>query len=229
MDDARTNGTFSTCVLSRKFLHIDKAVQIIRASPMKPEDFLKFSFVRNPWDRIFGGYRSKFILAQQVDTRACPEKGKLAPFAQHVVDSVQQRRSEAKVDGISFRDFVEYSAITNDHQLDIHWCSQSYLLAGYQPDVVGHFERLAEDFAPILHHSRKQGYSVTAPPLTPKPHPSTCSSGTPGQYADICHLSLTGLDVTQIHPIDFYTPEIVELVNKRFEYDIRRFGFSYKC
>jgi hypothetical protein len=131
-------------------------------------------------------------------------------------------------EGISFRDFVEHVAITPDNQLDTHWCSLRYLFGGYEPDYVGHFERLSEDFAPILEHARQLGYEVTPPPLSPKSHPKECASGSPGQYANVGHLALAGQDVTRIHPVDFYTPETIELVRNRFKNDIEQFGFDYE-
>ena len=228
MEQAKASGTYSTIKLSQNYLSMAKAIQFLGESPMGRKDFLKFAFVRNPWDRLFGGFRAKFIDALQVDTLACPNKGELANFSQQVVNIVKQNRSSVGSDGISFRDFINYVATQEDEQLDCHWCSQSYLFGGYEPDYIGHWERLHEDFDPIVQHAQRLGHFVTEAPRSSPSRLHRSNIGGIGRYSAVGHLALNEDKVHEhMHPIDFYTPELVELVSKRFKVDIERFGYTY--
>lgn len=98
-------------------------------------DFYKFSFVRNPWDRLFSCYRSKVKNRRGVWlTETSYSGGQLYP-------------------NMPFREFVEVVCRTPDEEANPHFRSQAAFLFSPKrdllPDFVGRFENLAEDFREV--------------------------------------------------------------------------------
>lgn len=94
------------------------------------QDFFKFSFVRNPFDRLVSGYRDKIITKPQ-----------------------QQREYFRKIPtDISFSEFVAEVVRCPDCLIDGHFQSQFaklYHRGELQVDFLGKFENLAEDWLTI--------------------------------------------------------------------------------
>lgn len=108
------------------------------------QDWYRFAFVRNPYDRLFSAYKSKI---------AHPEA---EPYYQEVQREIREAFNYPKRDGqrvgtVCFRDFVRY-VHDGGRPHDGHWCLQlgrlSTDLIAY--DYVGRFERFQHDFQCLL-------------------------------------------------------------------------------
>jgi hypothetical protein len=109
-------------------------------------DWLRFAFVRDPYDRLFSAWKSK--IGNTWDTQyhwlrdgirtaeAYPARGSGPPAT------------------VAFRDFVRFVFESDDPWVtnDAHWDLQTnVLLCGLVPyDVIGRFERFSQDFDTIL-------------------------------------------------------------------------------
>ncbi|HUR76602.1 MAG TPA: sulfotransferase family protein [Acidimicrobiales bacterium] len=110
-------------------------------------DWLKFTFVRNPYDRMLSAWKSK-ILARH-DTQ-------YAPLRQRIRDELHYPRKQDEVDPpvVAFGDFVRFVASCADRAVtgDGHWERQIVVgrhdLIPY--DVIGRFESFEADFRAVL-------------------------------------------------------------------------------
>jgi hypothetical protein len=97
------------------------------------DDYFKFTFVRNPWDRLLSCYMSKVV----------PER-----FA----GSFKSYSNVAFRDDMSFQEFAEAVCLIPDEVANIHFCSQHVFVCSrgsgnnVLADFVGRFENLEEDF-----------------------------------------------------------------------------------
>lgn len=113
------------------------------------QDYFKFSFVRNPFDRLVSCYYSK-INARMVGIEQEPHEGaELWP-------------------GMSFKDFVGVVCRIPDEKANVHFRSQHLTLIGPKDDLVvdflGRFEALEEGFE---HISKEIGASLSLPHSNP--------------------------------------------------------------
>lgn len=101
------------------------------------QNYFKFAFVRNPWDRILSCWRHKL---SEKDSPGMEYPTSLA---------------ESVYPGMPFSEFVEVVASTPDSKANPHFQSQSSMIYGdldggrekaLLSDFVGHFENLQEDF-----------------------------------------------------------------------------------
>jgi hypothetical protein len=96
-------------------------------------NYFKFTFVRNPWDRLLSCYMSKVV----------PER-----FA----GSFKTYSNVAFRDDMSFQEFAEAVCRIPDGEANIHFCSQHVFVCSrgsaknVLADYVGRFENLEEDF-----------------------------------------------------------------------------------
>lgn len=104
------------------------------------QDYFKFSFVRNPWDRLVSCYESKVI----------KQKKKPVPLKVNGVEGVFTR-------GMPFADFLRIVCDLPDDRSNVHFVPQYKILtastensSGLLVDFVGRFENLAEDFAHVM-------------------------------------------------------------------------------
>jgi len=107
------------------------------------DEYFKFSFVRNPWDRMVSVYYSFFVV---------------------VADPVQQKNKLRLVhklfgkDKMSFREFIESLHRSRNH----HWEQCNVFWKGTDLDFVGRFENYSEDLAKI--------YARLKLPMSKLPH-----------------------------------------------------------
>ncbi|MDN2566005.1 sulfotransferase family protein [Aquibium sp. A9E412] len=94
-------------------------------------DFYKFTFVRNPFERLLSCYLDKIV-------GSAPEKTQ--------VDGYWTRTHGAAKENYSFSEFVEAVANTNDNARDKHWRTQCRVtMVGYiDYSFIGRFETLAQ-------------------------------------------------------------------------------------
>lgn len=102
------------------------------------QDYFKFSFVRNPWDRLLSCYSEKIR----------DDKLNNNNFTNGVANSIGKHGVFRS--GMSFEDFVDALNTIPDHKADPHFRSQYALLSNKAGelflDFIGRFENLEEDF-----------------------------------------------------------------------------------
>ncbi len=114
------------------------------------EEFFKFGFVRNPYDRTLSAYSDK-IYQPQKD----PTKRNYVPLAQRIkANFVGGNPREINLDRnpVSFAEFVEFISQQKRYDMDRHWLDQH--LTMWHPyvnfDFVGKLENFSNDFAYVL-------------------------------------------------------------------------------
>ena len=102
-------------------------------------DYLKFSFVRNPWDRVVSCYRQKI---------ANPDPSKFPNSITKTLSKLNLYKPQ-----MSFEDFVKIISIIPDQKSDPHFRSQHNFMISNQGDFfldyVGKIENLNQDFADL--------------------------------------------------------------------------------
>lgn len=121
----------------------------------------RFSFVRNPFDRLVSCYRSKVIYR--------PSPKQVSPHFQNYFFTIPVN--------ISFADFVERVSQIPDALADAHFKSQYAMLScdgELQVDYLGRFEWLADDWRPIAERYQ----------LEPLLEAANVSKNKPGTHSD---------------------------------------------
>ena len=112
------------------------------AAMLASDDWLKFTFVRNPYDRMLSAWKSKMLDPR--DTQYAPLRARIRAAFEHEDESRP----------IPFGDFVRFIINADDEKVtgDGHWERQSVIgLHDVIPyDVVGRFESFHDDFDAIL-------------------------------------------------------------------------------
>ncbi len=173
--------------------------------------FAKILVTRNPYDRIVSSFADKF----------CGEDVGKA----WVKDVVRQ----AGTDGaISFRQFLNYLAVTDDEQRNSHWQSQSYNVKGVRFDHLIKLENLQQGFAAIGHITgtnanhllevRRQSNQFNAVPASAKQIDETSSN------LEIAQFKL----MHGFYPskTQFLSAEIRGMIEVIFKQDFDRLGYD---
>ena len=108
--------------------------------PSRYNDYFKFCFVRNPWDRLVSCYHNKISKDKDLNDRWF-EKG---------VERFFLRYGDAFRGGMSFTKFVEEICRIPDSIANDHFRSQYTFITDPDGDLlvdfIGRFEKLGEDF-----------------------------------------------------------------------------------
>lgn len=205
-----------TLTLSANHSH-EEALEILNQN-----QYFKFAFVRNPWERLTSAYLNKFV------TPISQNKTNL-PLAEPVIESVYRINNLGanQKDSITFRQFVEYVSVTEDQHLDGHWKPQHLFLGKTKFDFIGRFENMEDDFTYI---QNRLGLSSSLP--------WSNKSQRNDHRSDAEKLDLTRhycdyypKDLNQLkHYPDyrtFYTTDLVEIVAKRYAKDIELFKYEF--
>lgn len=161
--------------------------------------FVSFTFVRNPWDRLASAYRSKIERGDKVRDRQ----------ALAVQARIRERYGLRRGRPISFGHFVRWVVQQNASAMNTHWMPHSVRCSPLHTpyDYIGRFETLQEDIALVL--DTLLGWS---PGLLPDAHWSS---------------SRTAANRTA-QLLQYYdSPELVELVARKYRDDIVPFGYTF--
>lgn len=113
------------------------------AEVLTSPDWFRFSFVRNPYTRLFSAYR------QKVMDLGSPYNG----FRESVRAMAGYPTPTGSAPGmVAFRDFVRYVARQEDRERDGHWRSQAGTLCldAIEYDFIGRVESFEEGFTSVL-------------------------------------------------------------------------------
>ncbi len=117
------------------------AIADMLASP----DWLKFTFVRNPYDRMLSAWKSKIL---------APWDTQYAPLRAAIREAFGYPGGVEDSPVVVFGDFVRYITSSTDRAVthDGHWERQTVVGAHdvIPYDVIGRFESFRDDFAAIL-------------------------------------------------------------------------------
>jgi hypothetical protein len=108
------------------------------------QEWFRFAFVRNPYDRLFSSYKDK-IMRSDGDPWYSRHRSEIRAAFDYPV------RDGDRVGTVSFRDFVRHIQ-SGAHACDPHWCVQAKrLMTDIIPyDFIGRFERFGDDFRSVL-------------------------------------------------------------------------------
>ena len=109
---------------------------------------LRFSFVRNPYDRLVSAWADKFQGKPLVAGDPTIET-----YLKHcrMIDHPLPKDADRT---LSFADFVHFAAATADRRVDAHWQLQDDLLdiPGIGFDFIGKVESFGQDFVRVMEH-----------------------------------------------------------------------------
>lgn len=147
-------------------------------------------------------------------------------FRENVIKDLYNSKNETlDLDtSITFDELIRYVVRTKDKQLDIHLKPQYLFLGTTKFDFIGKLEKIQEDFAYIKTQLKLPLYEL------PQKNPNQYTE-TPKNSFDIHWSKLTPSELKTIkyYPKyqEFYTEELRELVKKRYEKDLKMFGYEF--
>lgn len=161
---------------------------------------LRFTFVRNPYDRLVSAWADKFQGRPLRPGNAFIDRYlALRPL----VDPTLPGEGSDELD---FADFVIYASETAETRLDAHWQVQDDIVTmpGLVYDLIGHVETFERDIVPVLDHV---GADAALRQDARIPLRKTA------------HLSWQ----------DYYTPDLARRVRRAYQRDFDRFGYRFAC
>ena len=120
------------------------------------ETYFKFTFVREPFERILSAYRDKFVYPRF-------PRSKLELHGTAILNSVRPNASKSaldKLDDISFREFIEYLVTKGSNKstpvMDWHWDNYVNIcgMCAIHYDFIGHYETFDQDLADFKEAAR---------------------------------------------------------------------------
>jgi len=120
---------------------------------MTMETYFKFTFVREPFERILSAYKDKFVYLRRTDRPILEFHGReiLKNFRPNAT-----REAFTKLDDITFREFIQYLVTRGSNEttkvMDFHWDNYVNFCAmcAIKYDFIGHYETMEEDLADLV-------------------------------------------------------------------------------
>jgi hypothetical protein len=192
-----------------KYVHDDcrKHFQVsrIRLSKKQISEYYKFTFVRNPHERLASAYINKFVYFEQ-------------PRLNNAVDLVKKIRGRANIDkGITFEEFVRHIGLTNVNNADVHWRPQHLFINEIKPNFIGKVENIGEDFQTV---QNKIG-STTRLPITNKSDHQKSDK----YYGNTLPYMIKGFGAKPTWE-EYYNKELYDKVTKIYQKDFETFGYQ---
>ncbi len=190
------------------------------------ERFIRFALVRNPWERLVSSFLNKFVPLERSAQRALVRRSRLRTRQRLTLVSADEPQSATaavdRVEGFTFREFVDYVSTERPLKLDKHWRPQHLFLAAHRFDFVGRFESLSVDFSRIcelvgLEPTLLNRRNATSYGLDVEPTRS---------FADCPLWELRAMPAFPRWR-QFYTQQLVAQVAAVYRADIARFNYSW--
>ena len=202
----------------------DTAVFLDDIDYLERPDYFKFAILRNPFARLVSAYLDKFVKHETPEI-----------FAQELIRKVQQflEQEYDLATSISFQEFMQYLANTQDLDLNEHWRSQSSFLGRglLEFDYLGQFENLPEVIKDL---ENKFKFKITTNVI--KNHNRTehitnyITNILPDKYYAKYPQELRDLKIKNGGFPDtkyFYSSRLIELVELRFAQDIELYNSQF--
>ena len=161
------------------------------------KNYYRFSFVRNPWGRLFSCYKNKIYDPPRFFSKSNPyhnEKGEFKDFI--------RRYGNLSFRHMQFEDFVDFVVAIPDHLCDPHFLPQHYFLEMDKLNFIGRFENFKADIHKVL---RKISADLDVSDILSDKK----QSSSPGNYRDA------------------YSDRMRDLVADRYAKDIELFNYSW--
>jgi Sulfotransferase family len=183
---------------------------------LNDDEYFKFIFVRNPWERVASAYMDKFARRETLE-----------PYAKDVVAAYHRQKGNPDSDeeALTFRQFVEYLATHDDKQLNEHWLPQHLFFGNTKFDFVGRFEHIAEDYKVI---QEKLNISEELPWLNSTKQSEYDDSK---EFSNLKPYEFRKLWEEGFYPFyqNLYTPDLVTMIASRYKEDVERFGYTFSA
>ena len=114
------------------------------------ETYFKFTFVREPFERILSAYKDKFVYPRSVDQRILKYHGR--EILKNFRPNASQNALE-QLNDITFREFIEYLVTKGSNRstpvMDWHWDNYVNIcgMCTINYDFIGHFENFNQDLS----------------------------------------------------------------------------------
>ena len=126
--------------------------------------YMKFMFVREPFERLLSAYKSKFMGKDQYIVQK---------YGRQIIRLFRKKTAlatEQSGDDVTFLEFIKYVILlgTNQHRFNEHWRTYESLCrpCDIHYNFIGHYESLREDVSYVLRETRVQDL-VSFPPFRP--------------------------------------------------------------
>ena len=202
----------------------DTAVALDNLDYLERSDYFKFAILRNPFERLVSAYLDKIVKHEITEF-----------FAQELIKKVQQYLTQQYdlEQSISFQEFIQYIANTQDNDLDEHWKTQFSLIGrGWLKfDYLGQFEQLDRVIEDL---ENRFGFKITTNVINNHNRSDHIthyiSDISPGEYHTKYPQELRDFNFKNGGFPDakyFYTPELIKLVKIRFAPDIELYNNQF--
>ncbi len=161
-------------------------------------DYYSWTFVRNPWDRLFSCYR--FLIHDRIRNNEEP----YALSSPSIWRYWMYGRHTMALNTMTFEDFVKYIVKTPDWFLDNHFSPQHYFFDAKKIDFIGRFENYEADMLKLL--------TIIAPGHRINRIPKTYQSSN---------------SLEKRNYKDYYTDEMREIVARKYARDIKLFNYQF--
>ena len=112
--------------------------------------YFKFTFVREPFERILSAYKDKFVYSRAEDRRM------LEFYGREILKNFRPNASKSaleKLNDITFREFIEYLVTKGSNKsasaMNYHWDNYVKIcgMCAINYDFIGHYETFDQDMA----------------------------------------------------------------------------------
>lgn len=178
--------------------------------------YFKFTVVRDPWKRLTSAYLNKFVDVNSSEELLLSARTAIEGF--YTINGLKPDYERS----ITFRQFLNYIAVTEDQFLDVHWKTQSAFVNNIELNFIAKLETLYDDFEYI-----KSQINLEKNLILPKQNVTAYAKNKDLEYnyADFYPSQLKKLKRRPNH-LSFYTPDLLDLVKWRYKCDFERFGYN---
>ncbi|MBX9692244.1 MAG: sulfotransferase family 2 domain-containing protein [Cyanobacteria bacterium] len=180
---------------------------------LSSKEVFKFTFVRNPYDRIVASYFKNFIYGRFDENNW----GHIRP----VLHKALGEDASTREDYVTFREFVEYLRDVDEKKLDVRWRPMFQLVDPLYMDLIGKLETFESDVKIV---EEKLKVSLEFEERGKMQEPKRILDTKRGAFAEAGPDVLESLGAIPVAAHMFDT-KLEAVIQKRYEVDFVRFGY----